>query len=103
MEVLRVVELAVAVAGLVEHAADEDERRAPDTIGLYDVVRASWPDEQVFRCRLDELHRKVKDEKIRRTALILVGAVLDSEDYTDSKLYDAEHFHLLRPKKKRSG
>ena len=65
------------------------------------VVRASWPDEQVFRCRLDELHRRVKDEKIRRTALILVGQVLGASQYSDSKLYDAEHFHLLRPKKRR--
>lgn len=66
------------------------------------AVRASWPDEQLFRCRLDELHRTVKDEKIRRTALIIVGRVLDETGSSDSKLYDAEHFHLLRPKKKRS-
>ena len=67
------------------------------------VVRATWPDEQVFRCRLDQVHRTIKDERIRRTALILVGRVLEASDYSDSKLYDAEHFHLLRPKKKRSG
>ena len=65
------------------------------------AVRASWPDEQIIRCRLDELHRTVKDERIRRTTLILVGRVLDVSDHGDSKLYDAEHFHLLRPKKKR--
>jgi len=66
------------------------------------IVRVSWPDEQIFRCRLDEVHRTVKQEKIRRTALILVGAVLDAHDHTDSKLYAADHFHLLRPKKQRS-
>jgi precorrin-4/cobalt-precorrin-4 C11-methyltransferase len=65
------------------------------------AVRASWPDEEIFHCRLDELHRTVKDQRIRRTALILVGQVLGHTDYSDSKLYDAEHFHLLRPKKKR--
>ena len=65
------------------------------------AVRASWPDEQIIRCRLDELHRTVKSERIRRTALILVGRVFESTDHGDSKLYDAGHFHLLRPKKKR--
>ena len=65
------------------------------------AVRASWPDELIIRCRLDELHRTVKTERIRRTALILVGRVLAASDYTDSKLYDAGHFHLLRPKKRR--
>jgi len=38
---------------------------------------------------------------IRRTALILVGRVFESSDHDNSRLYDAEHFHLLRPKKKR--
>ena len=65
------------------------------------AVRASWPDELIIHCRLDELHRTVKAERIRRTALILVGRVLASSDYGDSRLYDPEHFHLLRPKKKR--
>ena len=65
------------------------------------AVRASWPDERIIRCRLDALHRTVKAERIRRTALILVGPVLGAADHGDSKLYDAEHFHLLRSKKKR--
>ena len=65
------------------------------------AVRASWPDERMVRCRLDALHRTVKAERIRRTALILVGRVLGHSDYGDSKLYDAAHFHLLRPKKRR--
>ena len=66
------------------------------------AVRASWPDELIIRCRLDELHRTVKAERIRRTALILVGRVLASSEHGDSKLYDAGHFHLLRPKKRRT-
>ena len=66
------------------------------------AVRVSWPDERIIRCRLDELHRTVKAERIRRTALILVGqSARQSSDYDDSKLYDAEHFHLLRPKKRK--
>ena len=65
------------------------------------VVRASWPDETVLRCTLADLHQVIKRNKIRRTALIIVGRVLEEGNYSDSKLYDADHFHLLRPKKKR--
>lgn len=67
------------------------------------AVRASWPDEEIFRCTLEDLHEVIKKNRIRRTALIIVGRVLDESGYSDSKLYDAEHFHLLRPKKKRAG
>ena len=65
------------------------------------VVRASWPDEKIFRCTLEDLHQVVKQNRIRRTALIIVGRVLEDQNYSDSKLYDAAHFHMLRPKKKR--
>ena len=65
------------------------------------VVRASWPDEKIFRCTLEDLHQVVKQNRIRRTALIIVGRVLEDQNYSDSKLYDAAHFHILRPKKKR--
>lgn len=64
------------------------------------AVRVSWPDEQIFRCILADLHDIIKQNKIRRTALIIVGWVLAEQGYTDSKLYDAGHFHVLRPKKK---
>lgn len=65
------------------------------------VVRASWPDEEIIRCTLADIREKVLAAKIRRTALILVGRVLDDAAFTDSKLYDAGHFHVLRPKKTR--
>ena len=33
--------------------------------------------------------------------VIPLAGLVGETDYSDSKLYDAEHFHLLRPKKKR--
>lgn len=66
------------------------------------VYRASWPDEQIVRGTLASLAENARPLRLRRTALILVGRVLDSESFTDSKLYDSTHFHLLRPKKKRT-
>jgi precorrin-4/cobalt-precorrin-4 C11-methyltransferase len=64
------------------------------------VYRASWPDQQVVRGTLANIRERVLARKIRRTALVLVGWVLAPEaSFTDSKLYDAAHFHVLRSKK----
>lgn len=64
------------------------------------VFRASWPDEQVIEGTLSDIRQKVRAEKITRTALILVGRVLDPGEYRDSALYDADHVHVLRPHRK---
>ncbi|MBO6825959.1 MAG: precorrin-4 C(11)-methyltransferase [Sneathiella sp.] len=63
------------------------------------VYRASWPDELVIRGTLSDIQEKVRDAKITRTALVIVGHVLAAEDYPDSALYHADHVHVLRPKK----
>jgi precorrin-4/cobalt-precorrin-4 C11-methyltransferase len=60
------------------------------------VYRASWPDEQVIRGTLADIREKVRDAKITRTALVIVGRVLDPADFRDSALYDPEHVHILR-------
>ena len=64
------------------------------------VYRASWPDQVIVRGRLDDIRAKVRAAKITRTALILVGRVLDDSDFSDSKLYAPDHVHLLRPKRR---
>ena len=66
------------------------------------VYRASWPDEQIVRGTLSTLPEIARPLRLRRTALILVGQVLDPSGFDDSRLYDSTHFHLLRPKKKRT-
>lgn len=53
------------------------------------VARASWPDEQVVRCRLGELASQVRDEGIRRSAIIIVGRVLAESCFDESHLYSA--------------
>jgi len=62
------------------------------------VYRASWPDEKVISGTLSNIREKVRSEKITRTALILVGHVLNDETFSDSKLYHADHRHILRPR-----
>ncbi len=64
------------------------------------VYRASWPDQRIVRGRLDDIRAKVRAAKITRTALIIVGRVLDDADFSDSKLYAPDHVHLLRPKRR---
>jgi precorrin-4/cobalt-precorrin-4 C11-methyltransferase len=66
------------------------------------VYRASWPDEQVIRGTLADIRTKVREAKLTRTALILVGRMLDSRDFRDSALYDPAHAHVLRPERKTS-
>ncbi len=63
------------------------------------VYRASWPDQRVIRGRLDTIRAEVRAAKITRTALIVVGRVLDPAEFADSRLYDPSHAHLLRPKR----
>ncbi len=64
------------------------------------VYRSSWPDERTIRGTLADIRDKVRAAKITRTALILVGRVLDADGFSDSALYDPGHVHVLRPRRK---
>ncbi|MCB1990676.1 MAG: precorrin-4 C(11)-methyltransferase, partial [Geminicoccaceae bacterium] len=61
------------------------------------VYRASWPDQQIVRGTLATIRERVKVAGITRTALILIGRVLDAEGFAESRLYAADHTHVLRP------
>ena len=60
------------------------------------AYRISWPDEQLIRGTLGDIRDQVKRARITRTALILVGRAL-AGDGIDSRLYAADHHHVLRP------
>jgi precorrin-4/cobalt-precorrin-4 C11-methyltransferase len=59
------------------------------------VVRASWPDQEILRCRLDSLAAVLRDAKVTRTAMILVGRAL-LKDGVESRLYDRTFSHAFR-------
>ena len=61
------------------------------------VYRASWPDQEIIRGTLADIREKTRAAKLTRTALVLVGRVLDTDEATDSRLYAADHRHILRP------
>jgi precorrin-4/cobalt-precorrin-4 C11-methyltransferase len=61
------------------------------------AYRVGWPDQLILRGTLGSIGAQIREAKITRTALIFVGRVFESRDFTDSKLYDAAHRHILRP------
>ncbi len=60
------------------------------------VHRASWPDERIIRGTLATLSAQVAAEPIERTALILIGPVLDAQGFRESALYDADYKRRFR-------
>ena len=63
------------------------------------AYRVSWPDERLIRGTLGDIRDRVKAAGITRTALILVGPALAGEGATESRLYAADHHHLMRPRR----
>ena len=63
------------------------------------AFRVGWPDQQFIHGTLENIAKKVRAEKLTRTALVLVGHVLGHNNFRDSALYDAAHEHVLRNRK----
>lgn len=59
---------------------------SPDT-PVAVVYKATWPEEKIVRTTLEKLPQEMEKEGISKTALIIVGRILDGE-YERSKLYD---------------
>jgi precorrin-4/cobalt-precorrin-4 C11-methyltransferase len=51
------------------------------------VFHASWPDQKIIYGTVADIAQKVKDEGIIRSAMILIGGVVDPIDYRRSHLY----------------
>ena len=62
------------------------------------VYKASWEDEKVIRCTLATLEENAKVNNITKTALITVGAFLESE-FSRSHLYDPAYSTEFREAK----
>ena len=61
--------------------------------------RVGWPDQEIVEGTLSDIRDKVKAAGFTRTALIMVGRVLDPAAFDDSRLYAPDHHHVLRPLK----
>ncbi|WP_067861701.1 precorrin-4 C(11)-methyltransferase [Neptuniibacter marinus] len=62
--------------------------------------RTSWPDQDKVVGTLSNIVEKVREKGFTRTALILVGHVLDCDDFEESYLYAKDQAHIYRPKVK---
>ena len=67
-------------AELIEGGYNED---TPAAI----VYKATWPEQKVLRCTVGTLEQTAREADVTKTALIVVGEVLDGT-YERSKLYD---------------
>ena len=53
------------------------------------VYKATWPEEKIFRCTVGTLHETAEENRLRKTALIVVGGCL-GEEYLRSMLYQPD-------------
>jgi len=60
------------------------------------IMRATWPDEKVIKGTLGTIQTQLAQEPMERTALILVGKALASEDFIESSLYSTEYRRRFR-------
>jgi precorrin-4/cobalt-precorrin-4 C11-methyltransferase len=64
------------------------------------LYRVTWPDAETIRGTLADIVDKVRARRINRTATILVGRVLEPDDFRDSYLYDRDQGHIYRPRRR---
>lgn len=88
---LSVTNLAKVVRDLLPHYGAD----CPVTL----AYRVSWPDEAFLHGTLGSIREAVKAAGFTRTALILVGRVLAADGFEESRLYAADHHHVLRPRR----
>lgn len=51
------------------------------------VYKATWPDEKIFKCTVETLHKTVTENGLAKTSLIIVGNCM-GDNYLRSLLYD---------------
>ncbi len=61
------------------------------------VERATWPDEHTVLGTLADIEERLAASPMERTALVVVGRVLDGELSRESALYDPEYRRRFRP------
>lgn len=80
----------------IENVVNALKSGYPEDTPAYVVYRVSWDDEKIIRGNLSNIVEKVKNEKIKKTALILVGDFLEPKDFMYSKLYSEDFEHEYR-------
>ncbi len=63
------------------------------------VYRASWKDQKIVKGTLNDIAKKIKEEGVTKTAIVIISNVIDSTTYEYSKLYDKKFSHGYRKAK----
>ena len=63
------------------------------------VYRASWDDQKIITGTLGTIEEMIKEEKITKTAIIIISDVINPKSYEYSKLYDKKFSHGYRKAK----
>lgn len=71
----------------------------PKSTPVAAIYRASWKDEKIIKGTLGDIAKKIRDEKITRTAIVIVGDIVNPKHYEYSKLYDKTFSHGFRKAK----
>jgi precorrin-4/cobalt-precorrin-4 C11-methyltransferase len=66
------------------------------------VHKATCPDQQIVVGTLADIAGKVKAARIKSQSMVLVGRVLTSTDFANSRLYDPDFSHRFRKARPRS-
>lgn len=89
----------LSVQGIHKVAQELIEGGYPMSTPAVVIYKATWPEEKHVRGTLENIAEKVREEGIKKTALILVGDFLGDE-FNYSKLYHAGFSHEYRKKVK---
>lgn len=84
------------VSNLVKEAIEGGYKKNTPAAVVY---RASWNDQKIVKGTLETIAKQIKDEKITRTAIIIISDVIDPKSYEYSKLYDKKFSHGYRKAK----
>jgi precorrin-4/cobalt-precorrin-4 C11-methyltransferase len=66
------------------------------------VHKASCPDQRIIQGTLSDIVEKVKVARVRSQSMIIVGRVLTSTDFANSRLYDPSFQHRFRKVEKQA-
>lgn len=84
-------------AGIVKKVEGQLLQHYPAETPLAVLYRVSWKDEKVWTGKLNELSRIIKDNKLSRTVLIIVGEAVGARK-NRSWLYGDNWHHIFRKK-----
>ena len=92
-EATMIIFLSVSLAEDVQERLMQGGYKKETPIAI--VYKATWPEEKIYKGHLHELAKIIKDNHIKKTALIVVGDFL-GDTYERSKLYDPSFSHMFR-------